>query len=521
MKSPSKTYLFSLIILLLLVSTVIPAHGQDGPFEDTFDDPDLLGWQHTPNVYVVDGYLRVEPGGFASPEGNWGAFEMVMRARYTGSGEMAILYNMSEAGASILLFNGSRFQAQRENGGLVENVGEPTSFNLPPGEWVQLTMLVGPNELQVLVNDELAFTELSREELSAGGFGFETMGDLVLELEHFTLIPFGIEPVDEPIPEAQEEPLPISSDRPPAYQAGTWTHLGGPIGGLGYDIRYSFDDHDTWYVTDAWAGIHRCTDRGLTWEPINQGITAIKGVDAVPIFSVTVDPHDSQVVWIGTEGTGGIYRTADGGDTWVEMINGTDQTLRPLTFRGFTVDPTRQDTVFAMGEISSIAWTPDGQQLAGFEMDLTMGIVYKTTDGGKNWIEVWRGNNLARYAWINPKNPNIVYVSTGIFDRESANTDVEAGFAGGVGILKSTDGGITWRVLSQENGLLDLYIGSLYMHPEDPDTLLAAASQNNWSAYVEDNTAGLYLSNDGGETWERVESGQELYATVEYCDANP
>lgn len=58
-----------------MVGTVTPAYSQDGPFEDTFDNPDLPGWQHTPNVSVTDGVLRVEPGGFASPEGRWGALQ--------------------------------------------------------------------------------------------------------------------------------------------------------------------------------------------------------------------------------------------------------------------------------------------------------------------------------------------------------------------------------------------------------------------------------------------------------------
>ncbi len=52
----------------------------------------------------------------------------------------------------------------------------------------------------------------------------------------------------------------------PAYQADAWVALGNPPGDLGYDIRYNFSNHDIWYVTDATAGFHISTDRGLTWE---------------------------------------------------------------------------------------------------------------------------------------------------------------------------------------------------------------------------------------------------------------
>ncbi len=319
-----------------------------------------------------------------------------------------------------------------------------------------------------------------------------------------------------------------SQEGVPAYQAGEWVRTSGPPGGLGYDIRYNYADHNLWYVTDAWAGIHMSTDRGLTWFTSNSGIDTPFGPagDVIPVFSVTVDHHNPDIVWIGTQNMGHIFKSTDRGYTWTDMSNGIDPEIMPLSFRGITVDPRSSDIVYAMGEIGSIAWTPDHTERAGIELDLTMGIVYRTTDGGQNWAEIWRGNNLARYCWIDPRDPNIIYISTGIFDREAANTDVATGIAGGVGILKSTDGGATWRELNQSNGLLDLYIGSLYMHPENPDMLLAAGAQNNWSQYVEDigvseHTHGVYLTEDGGETWMRVLSERELYGVVEYCPSHP
>ena len=38
-----------------------------------------------------------------------------------------------------------------------------------------------------------------------------------------------------------------------------------PPGRPGYDIRYKFDDPNTWYVTDANSGVHISYDNGLTW----------------------------------------------------------------------------------------------------------------------------------------------------------------------------------------------------------------------------------------------------------------
>lgn len=307
----------------------------------------------------------------------------------------------------------------------------------------------------------------------------------------------------------------------PAYESDAWVKTGGPIGGLGYDIRHSFVDLDKWYVTDAWGGIFLSEDRGLNWREANAGITTRKSLDGIPVFCVAVDPHHSDNIWIGTELTGKIYKSIDGGTSWEEKSRGISDTLIPLSFRGVTINPGSPEIMFAMAEISSSAWNPSGNPLPGIEMDRTMGIIYKSTNGGEDWREVWRGNNLARYCLINPQNPQEIYVSTGIFDRESANTDVENGIAGGVGILKSDDGGETWRELNESNGLKDLYVGSLFMHPEHPDTLLAAASQNNWSSYGEEFTGGIYITVNGGESWQKLTTEAELFTAVEYCVCDP
>ncbi len=309
----------------------------------------------------------------------------------------------------------------------------------------------------------------------------------------------------------------------PALNLLPWVLTRGPIGGLGYDVRYNFGDPSTWYVTDAWSGVHRSTNRGINWSPSNAGMSVPWGPagDSIPVFSVTVDPHDPNIVWAGTQNTGQIFKSVDGGASWTERSQGIDPALVPyLSFRGFTVDPIESDTVYAMGEIGSPAWTPDGNPRLGLLFDMTMGIVYRTHDGGLNWIEIWRGDNLARYCWINPGDPDVLYVSTGIFDREAANTDVDQEIAGGVGILKSVDGGQSWQVIDHDNGLTDLYVSSLYMSPTDPQVLLAAASSDAWSNRGPEHTGGVFRTSDGGASWTRVLEA-EAFSVVEFCTSDP
>ena len=298
----------------------------------------------------------------------------------------------------------------------------------------------------------------------------------------------------------------------PAYMTQEWVRCGGPLGGVGYDIRYNFADPNIWYVTDSNSGFYISRDNGTTWELSNSGIDQVGNSGIVPIFCATIDPHHPDTIWIGTYLTGGIYKSTDGGENWVKKTNGIDPELTELTFRGFTVDPRSSDIVYAMAEVGPSVWG-DTTIVHGFSR--AKGVVYRTNNGGEDWVELWRGNNLARYCWINPDNPDILYVSTGIFDRNAANATTE--FSGGVGILKSIDGGQTWAVLNEKNGLNNLFVSSLYMHPENPDVLLAGAGSDIWH----NETMGVYLTENGGETWERVIEGSESYGAVEFSVADP
>jgi photosystem II stability/assembly factor-like uncharacterized protein len=316
----------------------------------------------------------------------------------------------------------------------------------------------------------------------------------------------------------------------------TWIPMGGPPGGLGYDIRYNFADPDIWYVTDGFAGVHISTDNGMTWQPSNTGIPPQIGPtgDGIPVFSLTVDPHNPQIVWAGTDRTGHIYRSTDGGHTWQQRENGISIDHDAMSFRGFTVDPRTSDIVYAMAETTDEALGGPNVWGSG-----TGGSVYKTTDAGENWTRIWNGDppsSLARYMWINPQNPDVLYVSTGIFDRGAVGEgDPLTDPFGGIGILKSTDGGQTWSIQNEEQGLRMLYLGSLFMHPENPDILLAAAGHTTEGGSAEylqdlvgqgiDSPVGIYRTSNGGQNWTQVfvsnERFAESFAAVEFCLSDP
>jgi len=310
----------------------------------------------------------------------------------------------------------------------------------------------------------------------------------------------------------------------PAYHTGTWVFTGGPLGGLGYDVRMDPRNPDVMYVTDAYAGVFKSTDSGKNWLPINNGISPYFGPsnDAIPIFSLTIDPNNPDTLWAGTQYVSHIYRSDNGGQTWKNMNTGDNGIIeQKISTRGFTVEPDNSDVVYFAGEVSSFEWN-NGVSLPGLGLDMTKGVIYKTIDGGETWRRIWYGDNLARYIWIHPQNHNIIYASTGIFDREAANSDPITIEPGGVGIIRSKDGGGTWEALGVARGFDsgDLYDGSLFMHPQNPDILLAAAGNDPYSFYKGRKLGGIYRTADGGGSWVKTLDGHN-FSSVEICLGDP
>ncbi|HEX9976076.1 MAG TPA: hypothetical protein VGA82_02395, partial [Dehalococcoidales bacterium] len=221
-----------------------------------------------------------------------------------------------------------------------------------------------------------------------------------------------------------------------------------------------------------------------------------------PVFCLTIDPNNPDIVWTGTQFMRGIYKSTDCGETWTKKDNGVTE-WDDITFRGFTVRPGNSSIVFAAAEKHT--------GVRGSQFEKVKGKIYKTTDGGENWRCVWEGTSLARFVLINPQNPDIIYASTGIFDREAYNDAP-------MGVLKSTDGGETWRQIN--NGIDNLFIGYLDMDPANPDILFAAAGNCTVGDRQGSDTGAVYRTTDGGKHWAKVLSG-DRFSVVTISPANP
>jgi photosystem II stability/assembly factor-like uncharacterized protein len=489
----------SLPILAAAILTMhIPAWAQ-GPevllYGENFDDARAQGWELEQGWAASGGTLCGEGHRWARyTEGSWQDFRVQFRLRLD-EGTVHLNYRVSGARRYFIGFHQGGLYLSKQTGPdtfFHDLAQAAATHNL--GQWYQVEISGQGGHLRVKVDGTLALDYSDAEPIIQGGIAFETLDGSQACLDDITV--YG--------------PAPTPT---PTFEPGSaWVRTGGPLGGLGYDVRMRPDNPDMMYVTDAWAGVFLSDDGGQTWFPSNEGITTRVGRsgDGIPVFCLTIDPHDYDTIWVGTQNVRGIYKSTDGGRTWVEMDKGVVEN-QGITFRGFTVDARSSDIVYAAAEISSWVWA--GEERSGLEWDMTQGVVYKTIDGGQNWTPIWRGDNLARYVWIDPRDPDIIYISTGIFDREAANSVPVSRMPGGVGIVKSTDGGQSWSKAT--SGLKNTYVGSLFMHPQDPDILLAGTGNNQY--YLED---GVYLSTDGGNSWQHT-LANDVVTAVEFALSDP
>jgi photosystem II stability/assembly factor-like uncharacterized protein len=124
----------------------------------------------------------------------------------------------------------------------------------------------------------------------------------------------------------------------------------------------------------------------------------------------------------------------------------------------------------------------------------TGGGVWKTTDGGITWRPVsdktFKSSSVGALA-IAASNPDVVYVGMG-------ETELRGNIIQGDGVYKTTDGGKTWASLGLEKTQA---VARIRVHPTNPDLVYVAALGNPYGPNPE---RGVFRSRDGGKTWDRV-----------------
>ena len=242
------------------------------------------------------------------------------------------------------------------------------------------------------------------------------------------------------------------------------------------------------YLGSANGGVWRSNNFGVNWTPLT---------DRLGIFSVgalALDPDNPNRVWCGTgdangtvdgyDGTG-LYLSPDGGASWV--YRGLRETSR---IAAVALHPSDTSRIFvgAMGK--------------AFTTDPNRGL-YRTTNAGKTWQRVLFVNDSTGVVdvLVNPAHPETVYAAT--WERVRRLTYRRA-FGPGCAIWRSVNGGDTWTKIV--NGLPpandNLGRITIALAPSRPSRLYASLISGAADGYV---GIGLYRSDDGGDSWQRVD----------------
>lgn len=202
------------------------------------------------------------------------------------------------------------------------------------------------------------------------------------------------------------------------------------------------------------------------------------------IADIAVDQTNPST-WYVAVGSGGVWKTVNNGTTWTPIFD--DQAV--YSTGDVTISPSNPN----------IIWVGTGENNGGRHISFGDG-VYKSLDGGKTWKNMGLGaTEHVSDIIIHPTDPDTVWVS-------SQGPLWTSG--GERGLYKTTDGGETWnRVLETDEWT---GVTSLLIDPSNPDRLYAAtwSRQRTIAAYVGTGPgAGIFTSDDGGETWTELKTG--------------
>ncbi len=297
---------------------------------------------------------------------------------------------------------------------------------------------------------------------------------------------------------------PAATDKPPTFSdqlAGMEFRCIGPYrGGRVTAVAGVRNDPLTYYFGGTGGGVWKTTDAGANWEPVSD-----KDFTTGSVGAIAVSESDPNVIYVGMGESpirgnlshgDGAWKSTDAGRSWRNVgLRDSRQIAR------VRVHPANPDLVYAA--VQGHAWGPNAERG-----------IFRSQDGGKTWQKVLFVDNLtgASDLAMDPTNPRVLYAAFWQVVRHP--WELVSGGQGS-GLWKSTDGGDTWKKLTE--GLPEEMLGRIGVaaSPARPGRV--------WALVEAKKRGGLYLSDDGGEKWKQVNDDHKIrerawYYSVVYAD---
>ena len=272
------------------------------------------------------------------------------------------------------------------------------------------------------------------------------------------------------------------------FAAYRWRNIGPDRGGRSIAVSGVKGRPREAYFGATGGGLWKTTDGGTNWFPVTDG-----QIQSASVGAVAVSETNPDVVYIGTGETcirgniipgDGVYLSTDGGKTWTRVgFTGSDGIAK------IRIHPTNPQIVFVAS-------------FGKYSVPSTERGVYKSTDGGQTWRRVlYRDDKTGAIdVAIDRHNPNVIYAA--LWEAYRKEYQMSSGGPGS-GLFKSTDGGETWTEITRNPGLPRGMVGRI-------GVAVSGANSSRVYALVENDSGGLYRSEDAGATWALINDRRSI-----------